>query len=210
MRGRVLGKRALDLLEHCLALGAADLVDLGQHHLEGHRRAVEQRQDFVIDLLHAVARVDQHEGAAQVHPAREIGLEQILPLLHHRHRRLGKAIARKVDEIGPAGGGEEVDLLRAPGRVRGAGKVLAVRQRVDERGFAHVRAAGKADLDPVGGRHPRHRDDALQEVDGGGKQQPALLAGEIVGLGGEGELHLHQRISTVSPRAISPPRVTVA
>jgi hypothetical protein len=112
----------------------------------------------------SVTRVDQDEGAAERGAAREIGLEQRLPFLHHRDRRLGIAVAGQVDEVVTFAEGEEVDFLRAAGRVGGARQRLAARQRVDQRGFADIGAAREADLGPVGGGHAVHGDDALQEV----------------------------------------------
>jgi hypothetical protein len=60
--------------------------------------------------------------------------------------------------------GEEVDFLRAAGRVGGARQRLAARQRVDQRRFPDIGAAREADLGAVGGGHAVHGDDALQEV----------------------------------------------
>ena len=74
--------------------------------------------------LHAVARVDQNKNAAQGWPTRQVLLEQALPFLDHSDGRIGKAIARQVDHVDVARG-EEVDLLRAAGRVGRTRKPLA-------------------------------------------------------------------------------------
>ena len=71
-----------------------------------------------------VAGVDQQEGPAQRRPAGEIGAEQRLPALDDRLRRLGEAVARKVDEIVALAQREEVDLLGPPRGIRGAGEAL--------------------------------------------------------------------------------------
>ncbi len=63
----------------------------------------------------------------------QIGLQQPLPFLDHLHRRIGKAIAGQVDQIVAVGQREEVDLLRAAGRVRRPRQRLAAGQRVDQR-----------------------------------------------------------------------------
>jgi hypothetical protein len=191
--------------------GGADLVGLGQHDLKGDGGAVQQRHDLVIDRLHPVAHVDQHEGPAQRRAAGEIRLEERLPARHHGLRRLGETVAGQVHEIGPPAEVEEVDLLRTAGRVRGPRQRLATGKRVDQGRLADVRAAGEADLQPVGRRQPVHRDDALDELDRPGKElAPGLLGCRVGRLGQREGQGGHASTRTASPRAISPGCVTCA
>ena len=62
-----------------------------------------------------------------------------------------------------------------PGVFEARASALAPGQRVDQRGFADVRAAGEADLEPVGRRQAVHRDDALEKLGLPGEQHAARL-----------------------------------
>ena len=107
----MLGQYLAGNVQAFFQLRLSDFVDLGQHDLKGHRRAVEQGHDFLIHFFCPVPRVDQHEGAAQSLSATEVSLEQALPLFHHGQGRVGISIAGQVDEVAVLGQGEIVDLL---------------------------------------------------------------------------------------------------
>jgi hypothetical protein len=158
------GEPFADLRQDTVAVLGLHLVRLGQDDLEGDRGGVEKAHDLFVHRFDSVTRVDQHEGPAERGAAREVGLQQPLPFLHHRDRRLGIAVAGQVDEVVTFAEGEEVDFLRAAGRVGGARQPLAARQGVDQRRFPDIGAAREADLGAVGGGHAVHGDDALQEV----------------------------------------------
>ena len=134
----MLGQLAAHLLQHLVHILGLHLVGLGQHSLEGNRRAVQQAQDVFIDRLHPMARINQHEGPAQRRAACKISFEQSLPFLDHRQRGIGKAIARQIDEIVLCTQCEIVDLLGAAGRIGGPRKPLPACQCVDQCGFAHI------------------------------------------------------------------------
>ena len=59
------GKFGAHLIQHAVAVGGVDLIRLGQHALKGHGGGVEERHDLFIHGFDAVARIDQHKGAAQ-------------------------------------------------------------------------------------------------------------------------------------------------
>jgi len=54
------GKRCLNVGGALLEFGGLDLIGLGQDDLVAHGRFVERVEDVEIDLLEAMAGVDQH------------------------------------------------------------------------------------------------------------------------------------------------------
>ena len=78
----------------CGVVRGFHLVGLGQHHLKGHGRPVEKRQDFLVHGLDSVAGINQDEGAAQGLAACKIGLEQSLPLFDNGFRGLRQSRSR--------------------------------------------------------------------------------------------------------------------
>ena len=135
-------------LDHLGEFAGLHLVGLGQHDTVTHRCLVEHFHHLAVDILGAVAPVDQHQRARQYGPAAQIGLHETLPLLDHFHRRLGKAVAGHVDETEQRGFAhfEEVEFLRAARRDRSTRDRLAPGQRIEQRALAHVRASAEGDL----------------------------------------------------------------
>jgi hypothetical protein len=203
-------QRAARALEGGRAGRRLDLVGLGQNDLEGHRRGVEKAHDLFVDLLGAMARVDQHEGPAQRGAPRKIGFEQRLPCLHDGDRRLCIPVARQIDEIVALAQREVVDFLRAARRVRGPRQRLAPGQRIDQRRFPDIRSPGEADLGTVGGGQAVHRDHPLEERGAAGEEPAPRLGAGGIGVGGEGKGQGAHAPVTVSPRAMRPARRTTA
>ena len=125
-----------------------DLVGLGQHDAVADRGGVEHFEHLAVDILEAVPAVDQHQRPFEHLTPAQIVVDQKTPLLDNILGRLRKAIARHVDkaEHQRIADVEIVELLRAPRRDRGSCKPVAIGQRVEQRRFADVRAAGKGDL----------------------------------------------------------------
>ena len=167
----MLGKRGGGLGDVLFQLGRLHLVRLGQHHLIAHGGLVQRLQHVLVDILDAVARVDQHidprqRGASlqelmdQLGPGRDLGL-----------RRRGVAIAGHVDQPQSCfvGAVEEDQLLGAARRMRGARQRVAAGERIDQARFADIGAAGKRHL------HARHR---RQRLDRGRGPDELPVAGE--------------------------------
>ncbi|KAG5729927.1 hypothetical protein E4T56_gene5777, partial [Termitomyces sp. T112] len=181
-----IGRRMLARLGHHAGVNGGQfaglhLVRLGQHEAIGQGRTVEHFHHLKIGRLHPMAAVDQHQRPLEHHPPAQEIAHQLLPLLHHLGRGLGKAIAGHVDqtEIGDfprhAAHVEEVQLLRAPRRDRGTRQRLAPGDGVKQRGLAHIRPPGKGDL-----RHHRigqelQRGRRKQKVHAPGKDLPGAL-----------------------------------
>ena len=104
---------------------------------------------LVVDLLQAMAGVDQQIDPLQRHPAAQIVAAQVLELTHRRLRRLGPAVAGQVNQPQLAIQVEEIDLARPPRLVRGPGQLVHADQAVDQAGLADVRAPGEGDLGQV-------------------------------------------------------------
>ena len=188
-------------------LARFDLVGLGEHDAVADRGFIEHLHHHPVDVLEAVAAVDQHQRAGQHLPPAQVGIDQRLPLVDHLDRRLGKAVAGHIDQpeqrqcalfLRPADI-EEIELLRAPRGHRSARNRLAAGQRVQERGLAHVRTPAKGDL-----RHLRIGQEmelrrGLEEIDRPRKElRCRLLArGGIVRVG---------HAPNSSPLACLPPR----
>ena len=78
-RRRMFGQRGLGLGDARLQLGGLHLVGLGQHDLVAHRGAVERLQHVEVDVLQAVARVDQHIDAREAGAAEQEFVDQLGP-----------------------------------------------------------------------------------------------------------------------------------
>ncbi len=109
-------------------------------------------------------------------------------------RRLGEAVARQVGEHQPFAQDEEVELLRAARRIRGARQVVLSGQRVEQAGFADVRPSGEGDLGQVGFGDLVEPGDAEQE---GAclREQPAAVRQRLfpfgIGIGTVGFFGVH-------------------
>ena len=105
-----------------------------RHEEVALEETVEHVHDFAIDILQAVAAIDQHQRAFQHLPPAQIVVDQEAPFLDNVLGRFGKAIARHVDQ--PKGQRianiEEIQLLRPPRRVRRARKAAAIGQRIEQ------------------------------------------------------------------------------
>ena len=102
------------------ARSAVDLVGFGQHDLVGNRRLVEELHDSAIAVHEAVPRVDQQQDALQAGAAPQIERRRAGSSAHlasstpwHSRSPAGRP-ASAAAEI------EEIDLARAPRRVRDA------------------------------------------------------------------------------------------
>ena len=122
------------------------LVDLGQHRLVRHRRAVEHLHQRAVGILDSVSRVDQQHEAAQAWPAAQVIAHQPRPRRHLALGGAGIAVAWKIHQHQRVVEAEKVDLARAARRVGGAGEGGASGQRVDQARFADVGAPGEGHL----------------------------------------------------------------
>ena len=149
-----------------------ELVALGQHREKGHRALVEGGHDGLVGGRDAAPRVEQQADPLQRRPAAQVGLREACPGLDLLPGGGGIAVARQVDEGEPAVQVEEVELARAPRRVRGTGQRAAARERVDEARLADVGAAGEGDLGQAGRGQPVGAGCARDEQ-AGPREQPA-------------------------------------
>ena len=198
--------RCFGFHQHLRQFLGADFVGFGQHQPVAHGGFVEHFHHVGIDLFHAMARIDQHQRAFQGHaPAQEVA-NQAFPLLDHFGRRLGEAIAGHVDQPQPdrQADVEEVQFLRAARRDRSARDRLAAGQRVEQRRFADVGAAGEGHFGKVGIGQEFQRGGGFQELDPAGEQPPGFLGQRgadqsLVGFG----LDAHFLVSRAATRSIS-------
>ena len=144
----MLARLGFGRLDHLGEFAGLHLVGLGQHDAIAHRRLVKHLHHLAIDVLGAMAPVDQHQRAREHRAPAQIGLHEVLPLFDDLHRRLGKAVARHVDKAEQRGIAdlEEIEFLRAARRHRGARDRLAPGKRVEQRALTHVRPAAEGDL----------------------------------------------------------------
>ncbi len=165
------------------------LVGLGDDDLVADGRLVELVHHRLVVGVRAVAAIDQHVDAAQVRAAGEILVDQPGPLLHLRLGRLGETVAGHVDDAEwRVEALEDVELLRPPRRVGGAGKAGRAGQRVDEARFADIRAAGEGDFHPVGVRQVAEAHRSLDESERPREQQASRFDLGFVELGRVGHL----------------------
>jgi hypothetical protein len=171
---RFRGDRGFDRFE----LARLDLVRLGQDQPVADRGIVQHLHHLAVDVLEAVARVDQDQDALQRRASAQIVVDQLPPLAGHVPGRPGEAVARHVDqpEAERIADIEEVQFLGPPRRGRGPGEAGPVGEPVEQRGFADVRAAGKGDFGRVGGRQELELRRRLQKGDRPGE----CLAGDEV------------------------------
>ncbi len=132
--------------------GHPDFVGFGEDDLIGHRRLVQHGHHLQVVLLEAVPGVDQHADAAQHGASLQEGVDQGRPFGDLMLRRLGKAIARQIDQGQAAPQIEKIDLLGAARGVGGAGQAIAPGQRVDQARLADIGPSGEGDF-----RQARHR-----------------------------------------------------
>ena len=71
-------------------LGRLDLVGLGQDQVIADRGLVEHLHHLAVDVLEAVAGVDQHQRALQHLPAAQIIVDQVAPALDQSFGALAK------------------------------------------------------------------------------------------------------------------------
>src|SRR3546814_2798188 len=64
----------------------------------GDRRVVEHLHDLEVDLLQAMAAVDQHQRPLQHLPAPKVVVDQVAPFAGDILGRLGEAVTGHVDE----------------------------------------------------------------------------------------------------------------
>ena len=116
-------------------------------------------------------RALQHLAAAQ------IIVDQEAPLPRDVLRRLGEAVAGHVDEPQPdrLADVEEVELLRPPRRVGGAGEAVAVGQRLSSDDLPTLERPAKAISGTVGIGQELQLRRRLQEGDRPGKELPGRL-----------------------------------
>ena len=123
------------------------LVALGQHDRVGNRRGVERASS---SLRRCPSRRAGRRPARRRASATDGRADSRAPAPPQEADFClgdgGVAVSRHVDEIEPAAEVEEVQLLRAPGRVRRARQRRAAGQRVDQRRLADVGAAGEGDF----------------------------------------------------------------
>ena len=122
-------------------------ISFGQHDLKGDSRLVEQFQHRTVRDFDLNPGIEQQQHAAQIRAAAQIVEHQPLPVALDGFRRLGIAIARHVHQHDRRCFHlEEIELAGAPGLVRHARQRLTPRQRIQQRGFAHIGAARKRDF----------------------------------------------------------------
>ena len=148
-----------------IELRFADLIRLCHNDLKRHGGLIEKRHDFFVYGFGAVAAVDQNKDAPQSRAASKVSFQQPLPFFNDSHRRVGKTITRKVDDVVFVANGEKVDLLGAAWGVRGTSKPFTTCQRVNQAGFTNVGSTRKAQFDPICRRHAVHGDDTFEELD---------------------------------------------
>ena len=119
----------------------------------------DELEQLAVDLGEAEPRVDQHDDRAQAAPHGEVLGHHLLPA------QLGVALDRRVAVAGQVGEErigrelraelEQVDVLGAARRLRGEREALLLRQDVDRRRLAGIRAADEGDLGQLGRRAAR-------------------------------------------------------
>ncbi len=175
-RRRMLRRQCDDFRLFCRQRRRLHAVGLGQHDLVDHGGLVEQLHHRVVGVLYLHARVQQQQHAAQVGAAAQVVQHQPLPVALDGFRRLGVAVAGHVHEHERGGFQlEEVKLAGAAWLVRDAGQRLAPGERVQQRGFADVGAAGERDFGAARLRQMFERLGGVEEVALAGKQFPASL-----------------------------------
>ena len=85
-------------LEESSRAGRLDLVGLGQDQMVADRGVVEHLHDVAVDVLQAVARIDQHQRPLEHLPAAQKVVDQEAPALDHVLGRFGEAVAGHVDQ----------------------------------------------------------------------------------------------------------------
>src|ERR1044071_3801892 len=100
-----------------------------------------------------MARVHHENHTGQRSARAYIGAGQRAPTGAHRLRDLRVSVARKVHQARASAKLEEVDGLRASGRLAGEREALAPGQGVDRARLAYVRAADEGELGRTRWRH---------------------------------------------------------
>ncbi len=146
------------LFLHRGKLAGLDLVDLGEDEVVADGGGIEHLHELAIDLLQPVPAVDQQQHPLQRLAAAKIIVDQVAPLLGEVLRRLGEAVARHVDEpeAERLADVEEIQFLRPARRVRRAGEIASVGERVQQRRLADIGPAGERHFGAAGsGRNRR-------------------------------------------------------
>ena len=98
--------------------------------------------------------VDEHEYIHEIFAFAQVVFDHLCPLPAFRLRYFGKAITGKVYEIPRQVIGifynEMIDELRFAGSAGSFGQLMVIGDHIDERRFAHIAAADKCILGPVG------------------------------------------------------------
>ena len=137
------------LRQHASERGRRNLVGFGENGLPRHGCVIEQRHQLEVDRLGPVPGIDQQEHARQRLAAAQIGAHQLRPRRHLVLGRLRESVARHVHEKKARVGvlaDEEVQLLRAAGRIRCARQTLVPHDRIQQARFADVGAPCKRDF----------------------------------------------------------------
>ena len=113
------------------------------------RNPVEQLD---VEFREAMARIDDQHETDQRLARRHVAAEEILPVVLEleRHRRV--SVAGEIGEQRTGSQAEEIDLLRAPRRLARECEPRTVREHVDRRRLAGVRASCERDFRRSGRR----------------------------------------------------------
>src|SRR3546814_16172479 len=108
----------------------------------GDRRVVEHLHDLEVDLLQAMAAVDQHQRPLQHLPAPKVVVDQVAPFAGDILGRIGEAVTGHVkeQETERLADIDEIQALRATRRVDRPSTVAAVGVLVKERRMENERA----------------------------------------------------------------------
>lgn len=142
----------LSRAERARALGARELVGLGEQH---EARQLARPQPFEqppVVRRERVARIHQRDHANQGFALRQVAADQRLPACAQLLRHLGITVAGQVHQPPPAAQVEEIDHLRAPRRLADERQAPAPSERIDRARLADVRAASERNLRPALGR----------------------------------------------------------
>src|SRR5690606_11221429 len=152
-----------------------DLVALGQNDLVGNRRLVEFRHYFAVDVLEAMAGINQQQDPAKLRTPLQIAACEARPAFNVFLRSLRIAVARQIDEHEAPAQLEEDQLLRATGSTGSTSKRTPAGQGIDEAGLADVGSACEGDLRPEARRYLIGLGGGQHEASLLGKEQAPLL-----------------------------------
>ena len=129
-----------------LHLGRLQLVGLRENQVESTSGLGEPSDELDVDLLRFVTGVDQHKDALKVWALQHVVGNELLKKSAPTLGDFGEAVSRQIHKTKGPIDAEKIDELGATRCLRNSGELLVSDEKIQEGGFADIRAPDEGKL----------------------------------------------------------------